>query len=113
VKGPLKSHLVSASEFRRIGDRESVKQITRHHECQNRDKGNLNKERKGSTLTCIGFRGFENRTLDLWIREFAKSDLPIVKKGGSHEDCCVCRFPDREIEGPFRILRAEEEGKIL
>jgi hypothetical protein len=28
-------------------------------------------------------------------------------------DCCGCRFPDREIEEPFRVLRASGKGKIL
>jgi hypothetical protein len=27
--------------------------------------------------------------------------------------CCGCRFPDKEIEEPFRVLRAIGKGKIL
>jgi hypothetical protein len=38
------------------------------------------REGKGSALTCIRFRGFVEPTLDLWIREIAKSDLPICKE---------------------------------
>jgi hypothetical protein len=69
-------------------------------------------KRKRSALTVVGFRGFERPTLDHWIREVAKSDLPSVKRG-SRESCCGCRFPDREIEELFRVLRASEKGKIL
>jgi hypothetical protein len=38
------------------------------------------RERKGSALTCIRFQGFVEPTLDLWIREIAKFDLPICKE---------------------------------
>jgi hypothetical protein len=37
-----------------------------------------------------------------------KSDSPISKERGSHEEFCGCRFPDREIEGPVSVLRAKE-----
>jgi hypothetical protein len=38
-----------------------------------------------------------------------KSDSPISKeRGESHKEICGCRFPDREIEGPVSVLRAEE-----
>jgi len=40
----------------------------------------LIREGKGSALTCIGFRGFMEPTLDLWIRKIAKFDLPICKE---------------------------------
>jgi hypothetical protein len=59
--------------------------------------GKSRKEKERSALTVVGFRGFERPTLDHWIREVAKSDLPSVKRG-SRESCCGCRFPDREIE---------------
>jgi hypothetical protein len=39
-------------------------------------------EGKGSVLTCIGFWGFVEPTLDLWIHEVAKSDLLIRKERG-------------------------------
>jgi hypothetical protein len=43
----------------------------------------------------------------------AKSDLLSAKRG-SHEDCCGCRFPDREIEEPFGVLQAvlKEEDPV-
>jgi hypothetical protein len=50
--------------------------------------------------------------LNHWIHESVNSDLLSAKRG-SHEDCCGCRFPHREIEEPFEFLRAEEEGNIL
>jgi hypothetical protein len=46
-------------------------------------------EGKRSALTCIRFRGFVEPTLDLWIHEVAKSDLPICKeKGDPMSVCC-------------------------
>jgi hypothetical protein len=49
-----------ASEFWSIRVWESERQAVRRPECRTRDRENPNRRGKGSTLTCIGFRGFEN-----------------------------------------------------
>jgi hypothetical protein len=89
-----------------------VRRVVRHRDRRNRDRENPERKKKRSTLTVVGFRGFERPTLDHWIREVAKSDLPSVKRG-SRESCCGCRLPDREIEDLFRVLRASSIRKIL
>jgi hypothetical protein len=48
--------------------------------------------------------------LDHRPRNTAKSDSLISKEGESREEFYGCRFPDREIEGPFSVLRDEERG---
>jgi hypothetical protein len=63
------------------------------------DRRSLDKEGKGSALTVVKFHGFETPALYHWIREVTKSDIQTIKRG-SREDCCGCRFFDREIEDP-------------
>jgi hypothetical protein len=50
-------------------------------------------------LTIVRYREFERPTFELKIHESVNSDL-LSEKRGSHEDCCGCRFSDREIEEP-------------
>jgi hypothetical protein len=80
----LKGQLACVSAFNHIGIRESERQATRHCDCRNHDRENLERKRKRLALTVVGFHGFEWPTPDHWIHEFAKSD-PLSVKRGSHE----------------------------
>jgi hypothetical protein len=63
---------------------------------------------KGKRSALTGISGFENSRTEHSTFGFAKLRSPIsrfVKKGGSHEDCCGYRFPDREIEEPLKFFR--------
>jgi hypothetical protein len=46
---------------------------------------------------------------------FAKLQILISQeqRGDPVRVCCGCRFPDREIEELFKVLRASGKGKIL
>jgi hypothetical protein len=57
-----------------------VRRVVRHHDYRNRDKENPERKEEGSALTVVGFQGFKRPTLDHWIHEVVKSDLPSVKR---------------------------------
>jgi hypothetical protein len=80
VKGVEKSNSRVYRSFGKsgFGSRETSCSTSR---CRNRDRENPEREKERSALTVVGFRGFERPTLDHWIREVAKSDLPSVKRG--------------------------------
>jgi hypothetical protein len=74
----VEGQLARVSGNRRIGVRESVKRVVRHHEWRNRDRRSLDKRWKRVSVDLYrvsGFRGAYARPLDSRNHEVRSSNL--------------------------------------
>jgi hypothetical protein len=72
----------------------------------------LKEKEERVSVNCFRVLEVRNKALDQRINESEKSDLPKYKREILEVDY-GCRFPERETEEHFRVLRVEERRTIL